>query len=255
MPVNTGCSRGCEPEGRWGLSEPRTTIHGVDVPSPSQAKRAGSTIRKYMRGDNADFESYEQARDVMERWRRAHYIPLVTANNGLRSRAKTVGVEAEVTQRLKRQQTILEKLGREPTLDLSRMQDIGGCRAVVNTRDDLRRLEDRITSKAARVLNHYDYIAKPRSSGYRAVHIVTEYGGRQIEIQLRTSVMHSWALAAENYSSILGTNIKQDGSHPVQLFLALASEIMSLSEQGLAIPDDLRDEHQARRLVALDSLP
>lgn len=71
----------------------------------------------------------------------------MTANNGLRHRARSLGIDAEVTQRLKRSQTILDKLRREPTLDLSRMQDVGGCRAVVETKDDLRRLEARILER------------------------------------------------------------------------------------------------------------
>ena len=106
--------------------------------SKSQVKKAGSTIRKCLRGEITDKAVFEHATDVMDNWRRAHYQPLVTANNGLRSMARTVGVQAEVTQRLKRRQTILDKLLREPTLDLSRMQDFGGCRAVVGSIADLR---------------------------------------------------------------------------------------------------------------------
>ena len=102
----------------------------MDVPSKSQAKKAGSNLRKYFRGELTDEAVYHEALDTMESWRRAHYKPLVSANNGLRARARALGIDAEVTQRLKRSQTILDKLKREPTLDLSRMQDIGGCRAV-----------------------------------------------------------------------------------------------------------------------------
>ena len=217
-------------------------------------KKAGSTIRKYQRGDIDNHARYRAAQDVLERWRRAHYIPLVTANNGLRSRARTVGVNAEVTQRLKRRQTILDKLRREPSLDLSRMQDIGGCRAVLDDVSDLRKLERRILSKSAQVLDHVDYIAQPRTSGYRSVHIVVEYGGRAVEIQLRTITMHAWALAAEGYSARAGENLKQDGSHPIQLFLVAAAEIMSLNEQGEDVPEELLIEHRERRVAAAQSL-
>lgn len=125
----------------------------MDIPSKSQVKKAGSTLRKYLRGDLEDPDAFSDAQEVMEAWRRAHYVPLLSANNGLRSRARTAGVAAEVTQRLKRRQTILEKLQREPTLDLSRMQDIGGCRAVVTDMEDLRRLEARLTDRLA-VINY-----------------------------------------------------------------------------------------------------
>jgi ppGpp synthetase/RelA/SpoT-type nucleotidyltranferase len=220
-----------------------------DVPSPSRVKKAGSRIRRYMRGDEHDLDRALEEVEVMERWRRAHYVPLVSANNGLRSRARTLGINAEVTQRLKRRQTILEKLQREPTLDLSRMQDIGGCRAVVPDHADLRRLEARVVSRLP-VVNVDDRVKTPRISGYRAVHIVVLYQGRAVEIQLRTQSMHAWALAAEDYSGEIGENLKQDGTHPIQLFLAAAADIMDLNERGLPVPLELRELHESRRVAA-----
>ncbi len=104
----------------------------MNVPSKSQVKKAGSTLRKYMREELSDEAVVVQALETMEAWRRAHYVPLVSANNGLRSRARTAGVQAEVTQRLKRRQTILDKLGREPTLDLP----YAGHRRVPSCRND-----------------------------------------------------------------------------------------------------------------------
>jgi len=188
-----------------------------------------------MRGELRDGEAARAAFEVMEQWRRAHYTPLVSANNGLRSRAKTIGVASEVTQRLKRSTTILEKLTREPTLDLSRMQDVGGCRAVVDTTTELRRLEGRIVQRRTPVA-HTDYIAVPRESGYRGVHIVVRYQERSIEVQLRTRTMHAWALAAEHYSQLVGLNLKQDGDHPIQEFLKTAAEMMALQEYGTRYP-------------------
>lgn len=158
-------------------------------------------------------------------------------------------VTAEVTQRLKRRQTILDKLRREPTLDLSRMQDIGGCRAVVADMDDLRRLEARIVNRL-HVINYSDYTLQPRASGYRGVHIVVPYQVRAIEIQLRTKSMHAWALAAEHYSTVMGQNLKQDGTHPIQLFLAVAADMMALQAEGQPIPEEMAKLHEHRRLEA-----
>lgn len=219
-------------------------------PSKSQVKRAGSTIRRFGRGELEDVASFNDAVEVMELWRRTHQLPLVTANNGLRSMARTENVAARISQRLKRRQTILDKLTREPSLDLSRMQDIGGCRAIVTNIDELRRLEARLMRRR-QVLRHSDYVVTPRASGYRAVHVVVDYGGRAIEVQLRTGWMHEWAQAAERYSGTLGENLKQDGTHPIQLFLAAAAEIMALQAEGADIPSSLLDLHRQRRLEAL----
>lgn len=226
----------------------------VDVPSKSQVKRAGSIMRRCMRGDIDDHEQFKAAAGVMDAWRRAHYLPLVTATNGLRSMARTARVEANISQRLKRRQTILEKLLREPTLDLSRMQDFGGCRAVVKTIPDLRRLEARLKKNRPPV-GYADYIESPRSSGYRGVHVIVEYQDRQIEVQLRTTWMHEWALAAEHFSGVLGENLKRDGSHPIQLFLAAASDLIHLRAVGDPIPEDLQALYEQRRLAASPTLP
>ncbi|HVX45396.1 MAG TPA: RelA/SpoT domain-containing protein [Mycobacteriales bacterium] len=225
----------------------------MDVPSRSQVKKAGSNLRKYLRGDLTDDDVYQAALDTMERWRRAHASPLVIANNGLRKRARSLGIQAEVTQRLKRSQTILEKLNREPSLDLSRMQDIGGCRAVVETKEDLRRLEARIL-KRLEPITHTDYVENPRDSGYRGIHIVVGYSERAIELQLRAQVMHEWALATERYSQLQGENLKQDGEHPIQLFLKVAADMMALREDDLPIPDEMATLHEQRRIDALRSL-
>lgn len=226
----------------------------MSVPSKSQVKKAGSTLRKYLRGDLTDEDLFLGALDTVEVWRRAHSGPLVSANNGLRSRCKTIGVESEVTQRLKRSQTILDKLRRQPNLDLSRMQDIGGCRAVVSDKDDLRRLEAQILKTFKDPVSHKDYIACPRVSGYRGVHLVVEYQERCIEIQLRTETMHDWALAAEQFSGMTGENLKQDGDHPIQEFLKVAAEMLALREDGVDVPQEMATLHEKRRIAAVSSL-
>ncbi len=115
--------------------------------------------------------------------------------------------------------------------------------------DDLRRLEDRILKRLTPI-NYSDYALEPRTSGYRAVHIVVAYQERAIEIQLRTEPMHAWALAAEHYSGVVGENLKQDGTHPIQLFLAVASDMMALQEQGEPISEEMARLHARRRVEA-----
>lgn len=112
---------------------------------------------------------------------------------GLRSVVKTEQCEVEVSQRLKRIPTIIDKLVREPTMQLANMQDIGGCRAVLNSFDEVRRVQRRL-SKNRPPLRVSDYIAEPRASGYRGVHVVVQYDGRPVEVQLRTQAMHEWAI-------------------------------------------------------------
>ena len=223
------------------------------APSQSQVKKAGRTLRRYGRGEELSADEVDSAISVVQAFRRAHAAPLVVANNGLRSMARTEGCRVEVTQRLKRFVTIYNKLQREPTLDLSRMQDIGGVRAVLDSIDEIRRVERRLMGKRP-VRGYSDYITDPRESGYRAVHVVVDYRGRQIEVQLRTPAMHAWALTVELQSSRTGLNLKQDGSHALQLLMAEISKAVACEEVGEPVPQEVLDEIAKLRTLALPHL-
>jgi putative GTP pyrophosphokinase len=156
----------------------------------------------------------------------------------------TEGCQREVSQRLKRMTTILDKL-------------VGTCRAVLATLDEVHRVERRLRENRP-PLDHYDYITSPRASGYRATHIVVGYTAgagtrRAIEVQLRTTVMHEWAVTVERLSGRLRDDLKS-GHGPAAFldFLAAISEAMALEERGEAVPDGL-----TRRISALrqDALP
>ena len=101
---------------------------------------------------------------------------------GLRSCLITEGFDPNVSRRLKRLPTIEDKLRRLPRMDLSSMQDIGGCRAVLDTQDQIQRAVERFCTNSLRRNEKpdkvRDYVASPKDSGYRAVHIYTRYHGR-----------------------------------------------------------------------------
>jgi putative GTP pyrophosphokinase len=203
----------------------------LDGLTSSQVTNAGRVLRRYLRGDLHDDVQLRDALHTIVKWRATHQLPLTKANNGLRSMVRTEGCVVEVSQRLKRFRTIIDKLEREPQLPLAKMQDIGGCRAVLRSIDEVRRVEMRLKKNRPPV-GYKDYIATPRSSGYRGVHVIVVYDERQIEVQLRTRVMHEWAIAVERLSSRVGTNLKGDGQHAVQQLMAVISEAMALEERG-----------------------
>lgn len=210
-------------------------------PSRSAVRKAGSNVRAHARGELSE-EKFEHALQVISSYREQFSNPLVIVNNGLRSFCISLGLPPEVTQRLKKIPTIIDKLSREPGLDLSRMQDIGGCRVVVQHLDDLRRLEARVRATwGERIIREADYIVSPRESGYRALHIIVRWNDRPIEIQLRTRVMHDWAVTVESFSSS-EQNYKQDGHHPVQEFLKVFSAVLALEEEGKVPPGELLDK-------------
>ena len=140
-------------------------------PSTSQVNKAGRSLRRWARGELVSEAEHQNALVVLLEHRAAHRLPLTKATMGLRSMVKTEQCQVEVSQRLKRVPTIIGKLAREPAMQLANMQDIGGCRAVLNSLDEVRRVQRRLSTNRP-PLRVFDYIAKPRASGYRGVHVV-----------------------------------------------------------------------------------
>lgn len=221
----------------------------TDPLSPSQVKKAGRTLKRYMRNESISDIDLMAAIATVQQYPAAHQKPLTKANMGLRSMVKTEGCRVEVSQRLKRFFTIVDKLSREPNLPLSSMQDIGGVRAVLDSVDEIRRVESRLRHRRP-VVHTSDYVTKPRASGYRGLHVVVVYDGRHIEVQLRTQVMHDWAITVERLSSRIGTNLKGDGDHAVQAFLAAVSEAMAMEEQGDVVDTSFLRELSELRTAA-----
>jgi putative GTP pyrophosphokinase len=151
---------------------------------------------------------------------------------GLRSMVATEGCTIEVSQRLKRVPTILDKIRRYPTMRLASMQDIGGCRAVLSDVDEVRRVERRLRRNRP-PLRVCDYITIPKDSGYRGIHVVVDYDGRAVEVQLRTQVMHQWAITVERLSGRLQEDLKSGrGPAEVLAYLSGATEAMAIEEGG-----------------------
>jgi hypothetical protein len=227
----------------------------------SQVNRAGRTIRRWLREEapQIDDPKLGRALSVVLNHRAAHQAPLSKATMGLRSMVRSEGCQVEVSQRLKRITTIIDKLRREPTMALGNMQDIGGCRAVLASTDDVRKVEQRLKKNRPPVAVA-DYIAAPRVSGYRAVHVVVCYEDRHrvdrlIEVQLRTRAMHEWAIEVERWGGRLRIDLKGGEGPPEVLdFLRVVSQAMAIEEAGDRVPDDLFEQWKQLRAAAVPFL-
>ena len=199
-------------------------------------------------------EEFQAAMRIVTDFRASHYTPLVTANNGLRSMLRTADVDGRVTQRLKRSRTIVDKLVRQPTMALSRMQDIGGCRVVCEDITQLRRLEERIL-QVRPPRSVYDYIHQPKDSGDRALHLVVVYDERLIEIQLRTGWMHYWAVYQELAGTLLDSDLKSGVGPPEMLeYMNLLSKAIAFKEDSGRVETALNEQFTAARQRALPLL-
>ena len=112
------------------------------------------------------------------------------------------------------------------------MQDIGGCRAVLATQEQVHRVEKRFRTNSYRRNGQddaiRDYVAEPRPSGYRAIHVYTKYHDRRIEVQLRTGGQDLWAKFVEGLTSTTGIDFK-NGEGPGEIHTRLRELAVMLS--------------------------
>jgi ppGpp synthetase/RelA/SpoT-type nucleotidyltranferase len=145
---------------------------------------------------------------------------------------------------------ILKKLVRFPGMDLSNMQDIGGCRAILPDQATVERVRRRIVRNRWEVRGLDDYVTSPRSTGYRSVHVRVKRAGRLIEIQLRTPSQHLWAEGVEGIDLRKTYGLK-DGTGPKELVAALERSAYAMQQESLGVT--LGDEFDAQFAALRDA--
>lgn len=186
----------------------------------------------------------------------------------VRQKALQVNPNAIVAQRMKRLPTIVDKLERYPSMNVTTMQDLGGSRVVFPSLTEVETLVyelENATRARNRIIRKYDYIKSdpgPKESGYRGVHLVYEYRasqrdyhGLRVEVQIRTELQHAWATAVETMDLFSGSELKYSNAEPaLRRYFAVAGALMANVEGGAGVPgaeqapDDLR-----RELVQLEA--
>lgn len=163
--------------------------------SKTRIGKAGDRLRATSLGDlELTDEERRAEREIVQSFRRAHAAPLNTVAAALRYHvAQESRLDQPPVQRLKRMNTIIDKLARGAAKGLSTMNDIAGCRAIVANLDELRALQARLEAHWDFARGPYDYIAEPKADGYRAVHLIVKRHGVRVEVQLRTVLQHLWA--------------------------------------------------------------
>lgn len=219
--------------------------------SKSHVKTAGKRIRQE---DLSDADK-QQAIAVIDNWRAAHGYPLHVIYMNLRRMAENKP-EIIVAERLKRLNSIIGKLTREPSMSLTKMQDLGGCRFIVNSIDDVYHYSKLLENSRIRhvLKSEFDYIQNPKPSGYRSLHKVYEFrsdkkeeynNGMLIEIQYRTHLQHVWATAVETMGLFTQQALKSgQGDDDIKRFFALASSLIAKIEHQPTVPDTSDDERK-----------
>lgn len=228
--------------------------------SKSRVTRAGERIRKN--------EATAEDLQVVEQWRAAHRGVLNTFQAILRNRTR--GSKVSVAQRHKRKMTIFDKLKRFPGMQLSRMDDVAGCRLIFRSIKELQEFRSnfhraKFKHKLRNDPDKYNYIKTPKDTGYRGIHDIYEYdvnsdagkslAGLYIEIQYRTLVQHAWATAVEVIGFITQSQPKfQRGDTRYERAMALASELLARAHEQQTGPfPDTPDQQVLDEFLSLDN--
>lgn len=213
--------------------------------SRRQVDRAGDAARHRASGGETE-ESDAGYLDVISNWRSAHGYPLQVFHSRIKRTAAKHDKGPIVVHRLKRIESILNKLVRQDSLKLSRMQDIAGCRAVVGSADSVRAVTEALQKAPYLLANMKDYISEPKDDGYRSVHLVYKYEGNggaadyndlRIEIQVRSTLQHSWATAVEAVDAFTSQALKANRGTPEwHRFFSLMGTAIALQENCPAVP-------------------
>jgi ppGpp synthetase/RelA/SpoT-type nucleotidyltranferase len=258
-------------QGHWSPAQPsRTKIVSWVKPefSREEINRAGKTLvnaRAFTESEfvDVDWNKFEAALAVINNWRSSHGYPLISLRINLASVAKKFDSKPLIAQRVKRLVSISAKLERFPSMKLSQMQDLGGCRAILSNVAAVRKAVEyyRTSSRMLHELASIDdYIESPKESGYRGVHLVYRfksenrhkrpYNGLKIELQLRSAYQHAWATAVETVGTFSGQALKSSlGSEQWQTFFSLMSSEIALREKTPLVPNTPHNRSELREAL------
>ncbi|MBU6474859.1 MAG: RelA/SpoT domain-containing protein, partial [Alphaproteobacteria bacterium] len=203
--------------------------------SKSKIDKAGRALAKY---DYKDEVEYIELEELFDEHRMSHLQPLSETTIELQRLMAGYGREYYIAQRLKRKPQIIRKLNRL-SVRLSQLQDIGGCRIIVEKNSDvislLKYLEGHTTEKSVySIKNMTDYRERGRDdTGYRALHVLLERNGYALELQIRSQIQHYWAESIERTSVVYGHHLKeQEGDRRVINYFKMLSDAFYEVEAG-----------------------
>lgn len=213
--------------------------------SKSEINKAGSIIIS----PSSSKAERDKALIILNNWRAAHAYLLQVICNNLRLR----NPDAIVVQRLKRLDSITGKIERFPDMSLYRMQDLGGCRVIVDTIKQIYEAVNKYKNSRIRHIlkREYDYIQNPKDSGYRSYHMIYQFQSDKkdtynknmlIEIQFRTQLQHIWATAVEMMGIYTKSQLKASiGDEDILRFFVLVSSVFAKIEETAICPNTDND--------------
>ncbi len=225
---------------------------------PEYTKKQINDAGSIMRDGTVSEKNRQEALRIIDNWRSAHAYPLHVFYMNLRGKAGSRS-DILVAERLKRLDSIVGKLQRESGMQLYRMQDLGGCRMVLPTLEEVYSFSEKFRNSRIRheFKKEHDYIKEPKKSGYRSLHLVykfrTDTTDKEIynqypmliELQFRTHLQHIWATALETIGFFTNQALKAgQGNEDILRFFVVVSSLFAIKEGCPVVPGTVNDEKE-----------
>lgn len=230
-------------QNRWTMSE---AFVKPGSHSKGSIERAGKAM--------AQCRATEEDERIVQYWRDCHAYVLNTFQGTLRRWIRDSPYV--LVQRLKRLNTVRDKLQTGRSKDIASMHDLAGCRIIFPSVHDLHAYRKEFHSKTRAQHEYvskdrYDYLTNPKPTGYRGMHDVFRYkvgagpgdawNGLRVEIQYRTQAQHAWATAVEISDLIDHSRVKfvRGSDLERERLFVLASEHIARNAEGMrgAVPN------------------
>jgi len=231
--------------------------------SKSYTDLAGDILRNL----SSTEEDKNNALRILSNWRASHSYPMHIFKKRLKSVSEKIDKSALSAQRLKRVPSIIKKLNRhydenKPTMKLTQMQDIAGCRVVmsnVKLANDLYQEHYLKGDLKHKRVNEKDYIIHPKADGYRSIHLIyryssdkgkKDYNGLLVEVQIRSKLQHLWATAVETVDFFTNQAIKSnEGQKDWANFFKLVSSAFAQFENCPIVPNTPENKKELYSLI------
>lgn len=195
----------------------------------TQINKLGKSIRENIKNeDTIPVEDLEK----LQEYRTSYKSDLSSVFGKIAEITKDNRKDNIISFRIKRIESILSKIKRQPTMSLGNMGDIAGCRILVHNENSISNLIEQI-DKNFTITSFKNYLETPKEDGYRGYHLYIESPinkNKLIEIQIRTIKCHTWASMVEIIDILYNLKIKEGEHHPdFERFLILLSRIEELT--------------------------
>lgn len=177
----------------------------------------------------------EKDLEMLQEFRQSYRDTIADVFKILYDVSKKVDKNCIVTYRIKRINSIIEKLKRFPNAGLENFVDIAGCRCITANNGCVYKIVKKLRNHPKLNISlTKDYIKVPQEEGYQSVHLyvsLKDVDSREVEIQVRSRKQHDWATLVEISDVIIKeARLKEYGTpKDLQEF----HKILSFSENDL----------------------